>query len=301
MDTASDQPLAVLTPGCKVNLHLRIGPKREDGYHELETFFYPLPEPHDVLTIRTGTAGGGCVFSCDPPLPGDGPNLVERAYAEYAKASGFAPDIAVHLEKRIPAGAGLGGGSSDAAAMLRWLEDAAGDKALGETHLARIAVGLGADVPFFLLGEPAWAGGVGDELTPAQMDWGSMTLLLLDPHVHVSTGWAYGAWDGYVMENPAQRIPLTSKAAEHKKTLFPAGTVLGNDFERVVFSGFPALRRLKESLLAEGASVALLSGSGACLFGLFRSPEQAKKAGQRISATPPPGIERLDILCMLEA
>ncbi|MFW5734642.1 MAG: 4-(cytidine 5'-diphospho)-2-C-methyl-D-erythritol kinase, partial [Oceanidesulfovibrio sp.] len=151
-----------------------------------------------------------------------------------------------------------------------------------------------------LLGRPAWAGGVGEVLTPAELEWERMTFVLLHPHVHVSTGWAYGAWDEWMRKSTA-RVPLTSKAPEHKKTLFPAGTVLSNDFERVVFSGYPALRRLKESLLAEGATVALLSGSGACVFGMFRSPAQAAQAAGKFAASPPPDLERLDVLCSLEA
>lgn len=294
------EPLAVLKPGCKVNLHLRIGKKREDGYHEIETFFYPLAEPNDLLTIHAAQAGSGLAFSCEPVLPGNGPNLVERAYAEYASASGHAPDIAVHLDKRIPAGAGLGGGSSNAAAMLRWLETTAGAMGLGEEALSRLALGLGADVPFFLLGQPAWACGVGEVLTPATVDWNSMTFVLLNPHVHVDTGWAYHAWDERTRDS-SPSVPLTSKATEHKKTLFPAGMILGNDFERVVFAEHPTLRRLKESLLAEGASVALLSGSGACVFGLFRNPEQARKAAEKFSATTPPGLNKLEVLCLLEA
>ncbi|TVM18378.1 4-(cytidine 5'-diphospho)-2-C-methyl-D-erythritol kinase [Oceanidesulfovibrio indonesiensis] len=297
---ASSEPLAVLRPGCKVNLHLRIGKKRENGYHEIETFFYPLSEPHDVLTIHAAPTGSGLFFSCEPNLPGHGPNLVERAYEAYAALAGYAPDIAVSLFKRIPAGAGLGGGSSDAAAMLRWLEDTAGDKAVGEEALSRLALGLGADVPFFLLGRPAWAEGVGEILTPAEVEWNSMTFLLLDPHIHVDTGWAYSAWDELARQSPPT-VPLTSKAPEHKKTLFPAGTILVNDFERVVFPGYPALRRLKESLLAEGASVALLSGSGACLFGMFRNPEQARKAAMKFAASTPPGLGRLEVHCSLEA
>ncbi len=291
---------SVLTPGCKVNLSLRLGPPREDGYHDLRTLFYPLENPHDTLTIRVAGAAGGLHFACKPALTAPGTNLVERAYVAYAAAGGHAPDIEVTLTKNAPVGGGLGGGSADAAAMLRWLEDYAqrlDRSVLGEERLAAVALSLGADVPFFLLGKPAWASGVGERLTPAAVDLDGLWLLLASPGIHVATGWAYAAWDALLAVNPllkknAEEV-LTSEDDAHKYTVFPGGMPLVNDFESVVYPQHPELRRLKEALLAHGARVALLSGSGASLFGLFRTREQAETAAEALMRRPPAGLARL--------
>jgi 4-diphosphocytidyl-2-C-methyl-D-erythritol kinase len=283
-----------LTAPCKINLFLHIGAKRADGYHDIRTLFYPVAEPCDELRV-TEAGGGGLVLTCsDPALEGEG-NLVARAWRAFGERTGFAPDLAVHLVKRTPHGMGLGGGSSDAAAMLRYLNARAGEAALDAAGLSGLAAGLGADVPFFLLGAPALGEGIGERLTPVACDLRAFSLLLVCPGVSVSTAWAYGAFDRLAASSgklPANA--LTNRRARSTQTDSGARLVIANDFEPAVFQGFPELRRIKERLLRLGAAAAALSGSGAGLFGLFRDRAGAREAasalrGQGLSVhTPQP-------------
>ncbi len=273
---------------CKVNLFLRVGDRRPDGYHAIETFFLPLPEPADAFYIRRYDESGDIDFTCsDPELETEG-NLVVRAYRAFAAATGFSPRLDVGLKKRIPHGAGLGGGSSDAASMLRYLNDRAGPAALSEPDLADLALSLGADVPFFLLGRPALASGVGERLEPADPGLAGFYVVLVCPSLRVPTAWAYAALDA------ARTFPakpggefLTSVFEGNKKAFCVTGRPLRNDFEPVVFAAHPELGRVKERLLALGAAGALLSGSGSAVFGLFRERHKAVLAMAELSGNGP--------------
>ena len=276
-----------LRAGCKANLALAITGLRPDGYHELDTLFLPLPEPHDTLTVSPGPAGGGLALSC--PVPGlDGPsNTVAKAYAAFAARTGLAPDLAVRLDKGIPAGAGLGGGSADAAVLLLHLNECAGERALSPADLAGVAAGVGADVPFFLLNRPARGQGVGERLSPADPGLEGLFLLLLCPPEEVNTGWAYRAWDDLPPErkSPPRAVAefLTWTAAGDKRSPCFFRACLWNSFENAVFPAHPGLRRLKENLLRRGAGGACLSGSGASLLGLFRDTTRAERAAEAFS------------------
>jgi len=149
---------------CKVNLFLKVGQRQPDGYHDLETFFLPLTEPADTFSIRRFDETGDIDFTCSDPALETDDNLAVRAYRIYAATTGYAPRLEVKLTKRIPYGAGLGGGSADAAVMLRYLNGRAGTLALPPDHLSALALGLGSDVPFFLLARPALASGRGERL-----------------------------------------------------------------------------------------------------------------------------------------
>jgi 4-diphosphocytidyl-2-C-methyl-D-erythritol kinase len=275
----------LLQAPAKINISLWILGRRANGYHDLESLFVPVPGLADTLAITPGLPGSGCLVT--PELPGTPPekNLVFRAWKAYAQKTGGAPDIQVHLTKRIPAGAGLGGGSSDAAALLRWLQKQAGRRALPDRELVQLAAGIGADVPFFLQDGPAWARGIGDELEPAALDLSAFTLLLVLPPVHVSTAWAYAAWD-----DQAKRAAdaghcaecLTTQSATHKRRVSLSPVVVQNDFEAVVFPAHPDLRVLKERLLKMGAASAAMSGSGAGLAALFRESRLALDAADVI-------------------
>lgn len=277
-------PLATLSAPAKINLSLRILRRRDDGYHDLDSLFLPVPGLCDTLVVRSGPAGAGC--QVEPALTGVPleKNLVHRAWAAYARATGFAPDIVVELTKRIPTGAGLGGGSSDAAAMLLWLQAQAGQKALNETALLVLAAGLGADVPFFLVGGPALARGIGERLTPVELDLSGLTLVLVCPEIHIATPWAFGQWDSLCLD--AVRIPcqefLTSLETTHKRRISLLPVVIQNDFESVVFQAHPVLRRIKEQLIQQGAACAAMSGSGASVFALFRDELAANNAAQTL-------------------
>ena len=170
-----------LSAPAKINLSLLIVGKRADGYHDIESLFLPVPGLADSLEISAAPAGSGCSVSDQPDGCPPDKNLVLRAWRAYGEATGFAPDVAVRLTKRIPTGMGLGGGSSDAAAMLRWLEARAGAAGLGAAGLRALAAGIGADVPFFLTQGPALANGIGD------MQIASELCVFTNDHIHVET------------------------------------------------------------------------------------------------------------------
>ena len=275
-----DHPV-VLKTGCKINLYLEILSRRADGYHELRTLLHPLPEPSDRMEIRPGRPSNGPVFSCNRKELETPSNLVVKTFKAYGRATGFWPDIQIHLIKHIPVGAGLGGGSSDAAALLLWLNRYAGYRALPEHDLGALAASLGADVPFFLSGRPAWGTGIGDLLEPADTDLSGYHVLLACPPVAVSTAWAYRAWD---LHGQAQPPPtgagnfLTEKNRENIRSGLSGVLRLYNSFESVVYPAHPELRALKEQCLSLGAVGALLTGSGAAVFGLFGDAQMAQQA-----------------------
>lgn len=222
---------------AKINWALRITGRRADGYHDLETVFQTI-SLHDELTFRFGR---GLSLSCDDPsIPTDDTNLVIRA----AKAVG-ATDVAIQLRKRIPAGGGLGGGSSNAAATLM---------ELGSGDLSAIALSLGSDVPFFFLGGTAYATGRGEVLTPMPPMAG-IPLLLALPEERVLTKDAFARITRY---SP----PLGIDA-------YRDFTNFTNDFEEPVFAMLPRLRELKERMLLHGATWAGMSGSGSTIVGAF--------------------------------
>jgi len=275
----------ILAAPAKINLALFITATRCDGYHELESLFVPVPGLADTLEISPADVGTGCLV--EPPLADCPPerNLVCRAWRAYAEATGFAPNIRVRLTKRIPTGAGLGGGSSDAATMLRWLQANSGGQALAPSALNSLAAGIGADVPFFLQDGPALARGIGDRLTPIALDLSGLTLVLALPHVSVPTPWAYAAWDKQEQERNHARPHvdcLTTPESANKRRVSLSPVQAWNDFESVVFPAYSELRLIKELLLRLGAVGAVMSGSGAGIVSLFRDVRQAENAAQAL-------------------
>jgi 4-diphosphocytidyl-2-C-methyl-D-erythritol kinase len=273
---------------CKVNLYLQVGRRRPDGYHDLDTFFLPLPEPSDGLFIRRFDEPGDIDFTCSDPTLETDDNLVVRAYRCFAERTGYRPRLEVGLKKRIPHGAGLGGGSSDAAALLRYCNDRAGAAALSEPELAELALGLGADVPFFLLDGPAMASGKGEQLVPQQPGLEGFFVVVVCPRLRIATAWAYAALDASrtFPSKPGTEL-LTSVFEGNRKAFCVTGRPLQNDFEPVVFATHPEIGRVKERLLAVGAAGALLSGSGSAVFGLFRERQTAVLALAEFSGNGP--------------
>ncbi len=265
---------AELRTGGKINVFLRITGRRDDGYHDLRTLFMPLPEPVDTLRLRPAP-GEGFALRCAEPGIDPLRNTLTKAYQRYAEASGFAPALDAELIKGIPHGAGLGGGSADAALLLNWLQSRA-PRPLTAGDLTALAARVGADVPFFLNPRPSLAEGVGERLTPCEPDLGDPAVVLLCPDTRIATAWAFKAWDdwnGRIGTPPALlRLPLTAdpKADKNHGSCLPRPLCVENDFEPVVFTAWPELARLKARLLREGACAAGLSGSGSSLFGLFR-------------------------------
>jgi len=264
---------------AKVNLRLDVLGKRADGYHELRTIFHSVTL-HDSLRFRPGRGDGiKLQIQGNERLSQEAPekNLVYRAVDALRRELRIRPGVEILLEKRIPAGRGLGGGSSDAAAaLLGYLQFAR--KKLAQTRLMEIAAGLGADVPFFLLGGRALGIGKGDEIYPLP-DIPQRTLLIVSPRdIHVPTP------DAYRWLHAPELASLTKFAATHKLFEFCAlcwsaeGERLSNDFEGAVFRRHPRLNQIRRALLQGGASEALLAGSGSAVFGVFPSPAKARRA-----------------------
>ncbi|CAN5444818.1 4-(cytidine 5'-diphospho)-2-C-methyl-D-erythritol kinase [soil metagenome] len=258
---------------AKVNLWLRVLGRREsDGYHELDTRMVPL-ELADSLRIRELPAGRGLQFSCDDAgVPGGEGNLAVRAFRELERASGRVLDAEIVLQKRIPSGAGLGGGSSDAAAVLAAVNRLLA-LGIGAERLAAMAAGLGADVPFFLHGQPCDCRGVGEIIEPVgAVD--PLSLLLVKPAFGVSTPWVYSRW------KESRELP----GIDYAEQATPWGRIR-NDLERPVFEKYPVLGILKGWLRArEGVRAALLSGSGSTVFAILderANPGHLATAAQR--------------------
>jgi 4-diphosphocytidyl-2-C-methyl-D-erythritol kinase len=259
---------------AKVNLGLKIVGKRFDGYHEIRTVFQTLAL-HDGLEISLCRRRRGIVVECDDPtIPVGRNNLVYRACELWRRARGFRGEICVQLEKRIPAGSGLGGASSDAAATLLGLERLTGERAEAAERF-RLAARLGSDVPFFLWGGRALGLGRGEEVYPLP-DLPRRHCLVVFPGFRVSTAEAYRA-----AGREADRRLTKSRQGSSMNVLgvrppFPLepGEPAENDFERVAFARWPELARLKRQLIRAGAETASLTGSGSAVFALFDSAQQ---------------------------
>ncbi|MCT4534932.1 4-(cytidine 5'-diphospho)-2-C-methyl-D-erythritol kinase [Halodesulfovibrio sp.] len=280
------QPESVtLRAGCKINLHLEITGVRENGYHELDTLFFPLPEPYDTITIAKAPANTGLNLRCPAISIPTEKNIIYKSWEKYAAATGWKPDLNVAVEKGIPDGAGLGGGSSDAAVMLNYLNKYSPNKLTPES-LNTLAATIGADVPFFLNNVPAHATGIGDILSPSNISLAGYSLVLICPEISISTPWAFDAWDKTILGNNADNNPkeiLTSTTSKDRKHSSRA-LWLFNSFEVVVYSAFPKLRAYKEKLMSFGAEGAVMSGSGSSIFALYREMEQAKRAATALQA-----------------
>jgi len=240
---------------AKVNLVLRILAKRPDGFHEIETLMVPISLA-DEIEVEI-SKGEGIDLKCDHAGIGNGPeNLVWRAAEAFRQHTGLKFHARVVLLKNIPHGAGLGGGSSDAAAVLKAL-DQLHDTRLGVQKLEELAATLGSDVPFFIRSRPMWCRGRGEMMGDAPAVKPS-NILLLKPPFPVSTAWAYQAW-----------IPR-ERAAEPRQA---HGKIeLANDFEQPVFQKFLLLPAIKSWLLAQDeVAAAMMSGSGSTLFAILRS------------------------------
>jgi len=254
---------------AKVNLYLKILGRREDGYHELVTVMQPLTLA-DELRL---TPGRGLTVACShPEVPSGEANLVWRAAEAFAKATREELQVHILLEKNIPVAAGLGGGSSDAAATLLALNEAAGSP-LDLAALHQLGAALGADVPFFLRPGPAVGRGIGTELT--SIDLPPYWYVLFNPGVTLSTRWVY---ENLALDTLAHRGALAREAwdGEHPEDW------VANDLETVTLSHYPELRDPLEILAQAGARAQGMSGSGPTLFGLFGEAAAARTAAARV-------------------
>ncbi|RAV99806.1 4-(cytidine 5'-diphospho)-2-C-methyl-D-erythritol kinase [Pseudochryseolinea flava] len=255
-------------PPCKINLGLHVVSKRSDGFHDLETCFLPVPWT-DILEIipatqtsftRTGTT-----------IPGnDADNLCLRAYQLLATSHNI-PPVSIHLHKVIPTGAGLGGGSSDAAHTLRLLNTIF-NLNLSTEDLMNHAATLGSDCAFFVQDNPMIGRGRGEVLTPVEVNLKGKYLVLVKPDIHVSTAAAYSNIKPATPQHELEKI--LNMPIGHWKEL------LCNDFERTVFAQYPAIGSIKAQLYEFGAHYASMSGSGATVFGIFDSPIDVSQFSQ---------------------
>jgi 4-diphosphocytidyl-2-C-methyl-D-erythritol kinase len=263
---------------AKINLGLRILGKRDDGYHELDTIFQTI-SLHDTIGF-TATGDGSIVTSCDDLSLGMGEtNLVTRA-AKLLQAR-FDPrqGARIHLQKRIPWQAGLGGGSADAAVTFIGLSRL-WELPARPTELIEIAAGLGADISFFFFGGTARGTGIGDKIEPLP-DPREIFLLIIKPNANINTANAYEALQKPALTSTNSKTILSSSEA---KEFFDSSSfaALQNDFEAIAFSLEPEIERAKAALLKAGARAALLAGSGSAVFGIFDSEDAQRRAIQAI-------------------
>lgn len=281
---------------AKINIGLNIVSKREDGYHDLETVFYPIglecgmphqPDPFDDIMEVTYDSGevSGCRFQfvgrridCAPKK-----NLVVKAasaflgrYNNQFGDLGHYGMFEITLDKHLPDGAGLGGGSADASFTLTMLNEIMGGK-FSKEELMAMAAKIGADCPFFIENKPCFATGIGEILSPIELNLKEYTILIVKPEIHVSTK---DAFTGITPRKPdfdlrfLPYLPIEEWRGKVK-----------NDFEETVFAKYPELGDIKSALYDSGAIYASMSGSGSAIYGIYKDPENANKERERLEST----------------
>jgi 4-diphosphocytidyl-2-C-methyl-D-erythritol kinase len=248
----------VIFPNCKINLGLHITGKRPDGFHELETVFYPVPLK-DIVEVVTSTE---LKFeSSGLSIPGDSTNnLCLKAYHLLKQDFPHLPPVHMHLHKIIPMGAGLGGGSADGAFVLRLLNEKY-QLNISSPQLINYAAKLGSDCPFFILNKPAFASGRGELLEPIALDLSSYTFVLVHPGIHVNTKWAF--------EQIQPKVPALSIKEIIQLPIEEWKLYLQNDFEAPIIKQHTEIAEIKSALYADGAIYASMSGSGSSVFGIY--------------------------------
>ena len=265
--------LTVSAP-AKVNIGVRVLHQRKDGYHSLHTIFQEL-EYHDTVTLARRPQGWEFASNVSW-VPTDETNLCIRAYLLMKERFPSLPGVELILQKRIPVQSGLGGGSSDGAAVLKGLNGLFDLKLTAEV-LADLGRELGADVPFFIRGGTQLGEGIGDRLAPLPKGISGAYLLVI-PEISISTRWAYEALKK-PLETPGDK-PNFADLLKREPVPFP---LFENDFEQVVFSAHPEIGLIKDQLLRYGACFASLSGSGSTVFGIFADEDRARRAQAHFS------------------
>ncbi len=257
---------------AKINLSFEIKGRREDGFHEIETLMAPI-SLSDRLTIERGQTADDIGFSCDDAtLPNGEENLVVRAARLFLRATKIGAGVEIALEKKIPHGAGLGGGSSDAAATLLGMNELF-ETRLDQKELMQLAAQIGSDVPFFILGSAATCRGRGEIVAPARVP-AQFSLLLVKPDFGVPTPWAYGRW------KDSRELPGVDYAPQEF-----SGVLFVNDLERPVFEKFVLLGYLKTWLRRQReVGAALMSGSGSTVFAVLRDDADGTQLAARLRA-----------------
>lgn len=252
----------VIFPNCKINIGLHILEKRADGYHNLETIFYPIAINDIVEIIESPESGVDINFSSSG-LPVEGPqdnNLCIKAYRLLRAQFPHLPPIKMHLHKAIPMGAGLGGGSADAAFTLQLLNSKFSLQ-LTQGQLMGYALTLGSDCPFFLLNKACHATGRGEILNPISLDLSGHSIIIINPGIHISTALAFSS-----IKKEKRKSSLSELIAN---PISSWKDCISNDFEKTVFESFPEIARIKTELYLKGAIYASMSGSGSSIYGIF--------------------------------
>ena len=268
----------VVFPNCKINLGLHIVRKREDGFHDLETVFYPIPLC-DALEVISITETKTIIHTSGIAIEnGAADNICLNAYRLLQKDFAL-PPVTIHLHKAIPVGAGLGGGSADGAFTLLLLNKKF-NLNLSVENLVKYALQLGSDCPFFIKNVPCFGTGRGENLTPIKLDLSAYKIVVINPGIHINTGWAFSKITPVSIR---QSIPeIIEQPLEKWKD------ILVNDFEEAIFEQYPAIRKIKESLYAQGALYTAMSGTGSSVYALFE-----KNATPQISMNENYFIHRL--------
>ncbi len=248
-------------PNCKINLGLNILAKKEDGFHDLETFFFPI-NIYDVLELLPSNEGALQLTTSGIPLDNSENNICLKAYRLVKKDYPDLPAINLHLHKAIPLGAGLGGGSADGVSMLQLLNKKFNLK-IDDEHFFDYALKLGSDCPFFLINKPSFAAGRGETLKPLQLSLTGYKIVIVNPGIHISTTEAF---KDITPSIPKKRIIeiITQPIDTWKEELV-------NDFEKSVFEKHPRLSEIKTDLYDKGATYAAMSGSGSTVYGIFKN------------------------------
>jgi len=252
-------------PNAKINLGLNIIRKRADGYHDLETCFYPL-QINDVVEViqQNITSDSASVIFSSSGLLIDGDeqnNLCIKAYQLLKKDFPALPAIKMHLHKNIPMGAGLGGGSADGACVLQLLNEKF-NLQLSQQQLIDYALQLGSDCPFFIVNKPCFATSRGEQMELISLDLSAFKFLMVNPQIHVATGWAF--------KHIQPAVPATSIKTIIQQPIETWKAALINDFEEAVFKEYPSIHAIKNELYQMGAVYVSMSGSGSTLFGIFK-------------------------------
>lgn len=261
----------IVFPNCKINLGLNILRKRSDGYHDLETIFYPLPltdvleileckQPERTVPIPFTTSG--LVIQGDAAS-----NICVKAYRLLKKNIPALPFVQIHLHKVIPSGAGLGGGSADAAFALQLMNHKFGLN-LSQKELIWYAAELGSDCPFFIINKPCFATGTGELLEEIALDLSAYKFVIVNPGIIIETGRAF------LNINPA--IPLKSVKEVITSPVERWKDELANDFEKPIFKKYPEIADIKDELYSNGAVYASMSGSGSTVYGVFQKDKIIK-------------------------
>jgi 4-diphosphocytidyl-2-C-methyl-D-erythritol kinase len=266
-------PYSIKAP-AKLNLRLKVTGLRPDGYHDIVSVMAPV-DLLDHLELCTNPTGDIRIEASGYPVPTDNRNLVFRAAESFLARAGLTEGISVKLTKNIPVAAGLGGGSSDAAATLLCLNEI-NNRPLSDRALHNVAVRLGADVPFFLICRPSLARGIGEILEPIRA-WPDVYYVIVTPPLEVSTSWVYRNL----------KLKLTTGEYQYinkffRNDSFSISHILENDLEKVTSASFPIIDTIKKHLLEAGAEGALMSGSGPSVYGVFSSLDSAGSAKERL-------------------